>query len=181
MKALILNSFGSDSAMNSTLSEIKSKLSAQGVETGELVLRDMKYSPCRGCFNCWVKTPGLCVFKDDGDILCREVLHSDLILLASPVLMGYPSAMVKNALDRIIPLVHPYLEDLDGEVHHMKRYEKIPKMGLLLEKTGDTDDEDITIITEIFQRAALNLQSSLKFVQLTTTSAEELVNEIINN
>jgi len=181
MKALILNSFGSDSAMNSTLGDLKSKLSAQGVETGELVLRDMKYSPCRGCFNCWVKTPGLCVFKDDGDILCREVLHSDIILLASPVLMGYPSAMVKNALDRIIPLVHPYLEDLDGEVHHMKRYEKIPKMGLLLEKTGDTDDEDITIITEIFQRAALNLQSSLKFVQLTTTSAEELVNEIINN
>ncbi len=181
MKALILNSFSGDSAMNSSLQNLKSQLSGQGVETGELILRDMKYSPCRGCFNCWVKTPGLCVFKDDGDILCREVLHSDIIILASPVLMGYPSAMIKNALDRIIPLVHPYLEDLDGEVHHMKRYEKLPVMGLLLEKTGDTDDEDITIITDIFQRAALNLQSSLKFVKLTTTSSEELVNEIINN
>ena len=135
----------------------------------------------QGCFNCWVKTPGLCVFRDDGDILCREVLHCDYVIIASPVIMGYPSAMAKNALDRIIPLIHPYLEDIDGEVHHMKRYEKYPVMGLLLEKSGDTDDEDITIITEIFQRAALNLQSRLGFVRLTTTSVEELADEIINN
>lgn len=121
------------------------------------------------------------MFKDDGDILCREVLHSDYVIIASPVIMGYPSAMAKNALDRIIPLIHPYLEDIDGEVHHMKRYEKYPVMGLLLEKSGDTDDEDITIITDIFERAALNLQSRLGFVKLTTSPVEEIANEIINN
>jgi multimeric flavodoxin WrbA len=181
MKVLILNSGGSDSAINSIVRDLRDKLSGDGIETGELILRDMKYSPCRGCFNCWVKTPGRCVFKDDGDVLCREVLHCDYVIIASPVIMGYPSAMAKNALDRIIPLIHPYLEDIDGEVHHMKRYEKYPVMGLLLEKSGDTDDEDITIITDIFQRAALNLQSRLGFVKLTTSSVEEIANEIINN
>ncbi len=181
MKVLILNSGGSDSAINSIVRDLKDTLSGHGVETGELILRDMKYSPCRGCFNCWVKTPGRCVFKDDGDVLCREVLHCDYVIIASPVIMGYPSAMAKNALDRIIPLIHPYLEDIDGEVHHMKRYEKYPVMGLLLEKSGDTDDEDITIITEIFERAALNLQSRLGFVKLTTSPVEEIANEIINN
>jgi multimeric flavodoxin WrbA len=181
MKVLILNSGESGSAIDGSVKNLRDKLAARNVETGELILRDMKYSPCRGCFNCWVKTPGLCVFRDDGDILCREVLHSDFIVLASPVIMGYPSAMMKNALDRIIPLIHPYLEDIDGEVHHMKRYAKYPVMGLLLEKSGDTDDEDISIITDIFERAALNLQSRLGFVRLTSTPSEDIADEIINN
>lgn len=181
MKVLILNGGDSGSAVNGSIKELIGSLSEKGVIAKELVLRDMNYSPCRGCFNCWVKTPGLCVFRDDGDILCREVCHSDFILLASPVIMGYPSAMMKNALDRIIPLIHPYLEEVNGEVHHMKRYPKYPVMGLLLEKKGDTDDEDIDIITEIFGRAAINLQSRLGFVKLTDSSAEEVANEIINN
>ncbi|HPS88223.1 MAG TPA: flavodoxin family protein [Spirochaetota bacterium] len=181
MKVLILNGGVNSPSIDSSIQDLKHKLSDKGVETGELILNEMKYSPCRGCFNCWVKTPGLCVFRDDGDVLCREVLHSDFILLASPVIMGYPSAVLKNALDRIIPLIHPYLEDIEGEVHHMKRYSKYPVMGLLLEKSGDTDDEDINIITEIFQRAALNLQSRLSFVKFTTAQAEETAYEIINN
>ena len=40
---------------------------------------------------------------------------------------------------------------------------------------------DIEIIKEIFGRAALNLRSSLKFLKLTDTAAEETVNEIISN
>ncbi len=181
MKVLVLNSFSIDSGVNSTLRRLISTLSEKGVDADELILRDMKYSPCRGCFNCWVKTPGLCVFRDDGDILCRKVLHSDFVLLASPVIMGYPSAMLKNALDRIIPLIHPYLEDINGEVHHMKRYEKYPVLGLYLERSGETDEEDISIIKMIFERAAINLQSRLGFVTSTTTSPEELADEIINN
>ncbi len=181
MKVLILNSGGRDSAVDRSVKDLKNRLSAKGAETAELFLNEMKYSPCRGCFNCWVKTPGLCVFRDDGDILCREVLKSDFIVLASPVVMGYPSARLKNALDRIIPLIHPYLEDINGEVHHMKRYAKYPVMGLLLDKCGDTDDEDITIIREIFERAAINLQSRLAFLELITKPAEEIADEIINN
>ena len=181
MKILFLNGSSDGSGINSYISSVIDSLSAKGHEASELVLRDMKYSPCRGCFNCWVKTPGLCIFKDDGDILCREFLTSDIVVLASPVIMGYPSALAKNALDRIIPLIHPYLEDVEGEVHHMKRYKKYPVLSLLLEKSGDTDDEDLEIINEIFKRAAINLQSSLKFVRLTNTPAEEAVHAIINN
>ena len=47
MKVLILNSGGSDSAINSSVQNLKNTLSSKGAETTELVLRDMKYSPCR--------------------------------------------------------------------------------------------------------------------------------------
>jgi multimeric flavodoxin WrbA len=181
MKILFMNGSSAGSDMNSYIRSVMNSVEAAGHEAGELVLRDMDYSPCRGCFNCWVKTPGLCVFKDDGDTLCREFLTADIVVLASPVIMGYPAALVKNALDRIIPLIHPYLEDVGGEVHHMKRYKKYPQLALLLEKSGDTDEEDIEIINNIFLRAAINLQSSLKFLRLTNSPAEEAAHAIINN
>ena len=181
MNLLIMNGSKNGSEIDSHVSEIISIISGKGHNAKELLLRDMNYSPCRGCFNCWVKTPGLCIFKDDGDTLCREALNSDVILLASPVIMGYASALIKNALDRIIPLIHPYLENIDGEVHHMKRYKKYPALALLLEKNEDTNDEDLEIIKEIFGRAALNLRSSLKFLKLTESGTEEIVNEIISN
>jgi multimeric flavodoxin WrbA len=109
MKILFLNGSASDSAINSYIRSVMDSLAADGHRAQELVLRDMQYAPCRGCFNCWVKTPGLCVFKDDGDTICREFITSDMVVLASPIIMGYPSALAKNALDRIIPLLHPSL------------------------------------------------------------------------
>ncbi|HOQ09254.1 MAG TPA: flavodoxin family protein [Syntrophomonadaceae bacterium] len=181
MKVLFINGSGSDSSINGFIRYAIDTLSAHGHDAKELVLRDMKYSPCRGCFNCWVKTPGTCVYKDDGDIICKEFITSDMVILSSPVIMGYPSALAKNALDRIIPLLHPYLEDVGGEVHHMKRYNKYPELGLLLEKLEDTDSEDIEIIHDIFKRAALNIQGSLKFMKFTDSPVEEVVHAIINN
>ena len=181
MKILFINGSVSDSSINSYVRSAIDSLSANGHDAKELVLRDMKYSPCKGCFNCWVKTPGICVFKDDGDNICREFITSDMVVLSSPIIMGYPSALAKNALDRIIPLLHPYLEDFDGEVHHMKRYKKYPELALLLEKMEDTDSEDLEIIHDIFRRAALNIQGSLKFMDFTDTPVEEVVHAIINN
>ena len=134
MKILFINGSGSESSINSYIHSAIDSLSANGHNARELVLRDMKYSPCKGCFNCWVKTPGTCVYKDDGDTICREFISSDMVVLSSPIFMGYPSALAKNALDRIIPLLHPHLEDFGGEVHHRMRYNKYPQLALLLEK-----------------------------------------------
>jgi multimeric flavodoxin WrbA len=181
MKILFVNGSGSDSKINSYIKLATESLCACGHSVKELVLRDMKYSPCSGCFNCWVKTPGTCVFKDDGDIICGEFITSDHVVLSSPIILGYPSALAKNALDRVIPLIHPYLEDYGGEVHHMKRYKKYPVLSLLLEKMDDTDDEDIEIIHDLFKRAALNIQSSLKFLKFTDSPVEEVVNAIITH
>ena len=141
-------------------------------------LRDMKIQPCSGCCNCWVKTPGLCSFKDDADKNARAFLAADLVILASPIIMGFISAITKNAMDRIIPLIHPYLIEVNGEVHHMKRYDAYPRLGLLLEKESCTDDEDMTIIHDIFKRAAINMHSSLDFVHYTTIPAEEAADAV---
>ena len=179
MRITILN--GNPDADNKIFENYMQNLSGS-IESNHSVttlnLRDMDIRYCIGCFGCWVKTPGECSIKDDSHEVCRRSINSDLVLFASPVIMGFPSAVLKKAMDKMIPLVHPYSVIDQGEVHHLKRYKKYPKLGLILEKSGNTDDEDISIITDAFKRTAVNLKSRLYFSRLTSEPVEEVVDEI---
>jgi len=143
-----------------------------------LKLRSMDIKYCTGCWGCWVKTPGKCLFPDEADTVCSETIHSHLVLLASPIIMGFTSTLLKKAMDKMIPLVHPYIEFVRKESHHRKRYDKYPLFGLLLEKNDKADEEDIAIISSIFERFTLNLKSTLRFVSFTNNPIQEVMNEI---
>jgi multimeric flavodoxin WrbA len=153
-------------------------LESAGNEVRVLVLRDMKIRPCTGCFHCWVKDPGTCIIEDDGREVSRQYIASDHVILASPLVMGFLSATLKNAMDRNIPLVHPHLEAIDKEVHHKKRYENYPVISFLLEKEPFTDAEDIAIVTDLFRREAINVRSSLGFVKFIDTPVGEVQNAL---
>ncbi len=143
-----------------------------------LKLRNMDIKYCTGCWGCWVKTPGKCLFPDESATVCSETIHSHLVLLASPIIMGFTSTLLKKAMDKLIPLVHPYIEFVHKESHHRKRYKKYPLFGLLLEKSDKSDEEDIAIISSIFERFTLNLKSTLRFVMFTHNPVQEVMNEI---
>ena len=177
MKILILNGSNGSAGLDTAIEKLKSAIKDKNYDLAELKLNSMNYSPCRGCFNCWVKTPGSCVFKDDGEIICREFITSDMVIAAAPLVLGYPAATVKNAIDRAIPLVHPYLEEVGGEAHHMKRYSRYPSMALLLEKETDTDSGDMDIVRDIFTRAAINLRSRLAFIKYTDEDLKGVIDE----
>jgi len=100
------------------------------------------------------------------------------VILASPLIMGFISSLLKNTMDRNLPLVHPHLEEIEGEVHHKKRYDKYPVISFLLEKESFTDAEDIAIITGIFQREAINVRSFLGFVRFIDTPVQEVLHAI---
>jgi len=153
-------------------------IKSAGHEVQTLVLRDMKINPCTGCFHCWVKNPGNCIIQDDGNKVARQYIASDHVILASPLIMGFVSSLLKNTMDRNIPLVHPHLEEVDSEVHHKKRYDKYPVISFLLEKESFTDAEDIAIVTGIFQREAINVRSTLGFVRFIDTPVEEVLHAI---
>jgi hypothetical protein len=92
--------------------------------------------------------------------------------------MGFTSALLKKAMDKMIPLVHPYIEFVQKESHHRKRYDKYPLFGLLLEKSDKADEEDIAITSSIFKRFTLNLKSTLRFVMFTNNPVQEVIHEI---
>ena len=95
------------------------------------------------------------------------------------MIMGFASALIKKTQDKLIPLVHPYIDFVQGECHHRKRYDVYPKLGLLLEKTSGTDEEDIEITTDMFKRFAINLKSELALAVQTTQPYLE-VSDAIN-
>ena len=146
--------------------------------TEVFTLRDLNLKYCIGCFNCWVKTPGECFHKDDTRIICRSAIQSDFILMASPIIMGFTTALLKKCLDKFIPLLLPYATLVEKELHHEKRYDRYPPLGLLLERSPHSDDEDIKIITDIYKRNALNFRSSLSFNGFIGDSVREAAHAI---
>ena len=180
MKILILNGnpSGEKPDMDKYIDQLAQKIKSAGHDTKVVVLRDLKIGSCIGCFNCWVKNPGICSIKDDAIDITRQYIAADHVIFASPLIMGFPSSLLKNTMDRNIPLVHPHLEEVGGEIHHKKRYDKYPVISFLLEKEACTDDEDIAIATDIFRREAINVRASLGFVHFTESPVEEVIHAI---
>lgn len=81
-------------------------------------LREMKLAHCLGCFNCWVKTPGMCVEADAGRDIAKAVIRSDVAVLLTPVTFGGYSPELKKTFDRFIQLISPFFQMDHGEVHH---------------------------------------------------------------
>jgi hypothetical protein len=115
----------------------------------------MNISPCRGCFQCWVRTPGVCVIDDDGRSVAEAWVRSDLVLLLTPVSFGGYCADVKRAVDRVIPILSPFFMKIRGEVHHKPRYGRYPALagiGLLSRR----DRESASLFSRIIERHATN-------------------------
>ena len=166
------------SSFHTYLCALASRLADHGHDVEKLDLATLDLKGCSGCFNCWVKTPGECSKRDSSATVCRSVLNSDLLLLASPMNMGFTTALLKRAADQMIPLIHPYLVVQGGEVHHRARYAHYPEFGLLLGAGDDTDAEDIEITSTMWRRMARNMKSQLAFIAVTDRSAEEVANEL---
>ncbi|MBN1775248.1 MAG: flavodoxin family protein [Clostridiales bacterium] len=140
-------------------------------------LRDLDIRYCTGCWDCWVKTPGLCAHRDDMDTVYTSVMQSDLFVFLSPVSMGFVSSLTKKTCDRMIPLVHPYIVVYKEEFHHKTRYEKRPELGLIL-LDSDKNTVDFHNIRNIFSRLSINLQTDLTLALHLTGSEKEVYDEI---
>jgi multimeric flavodoxin WrbA len=83
-----------------------------------------KVSHCRGCFGCWVKTPGRCVIGDRAAGFATLMAKHDRLTIVSRLVFGSLSPEVKAIIDRSIGFVLPFLEDMDGRMIHHLRYPK---------------------------------------------------------
>ena len=183
MKITILN--GDMNTENKHFSQYITKLDKELsksnlVERFDLLSMNLKY--CTGCWNCWWKTPGKCSINDDGNKVLRSVINSDFLIFASPLYAGFPGFELKKITDRFVGLLHPYIKLVNGETHHRKRYEKYPDFGVILQSEENTDEEDIHIISDIYDRLALNFHSHKKYIKLSDKNKiEDIVYETCNN
>ena len=78
-----------------------------GAETELVLLRDKEIQLCRGCFVCEVgpdRKPGVCLIKDDMAPLLGKMLAADAFVFGTPVYFYMLSALLKNLMDRTVPI-----------------------------------------------------------------------------
>jgi multimeric flavodoxin WrbA len=181
MKITILNGNPEPSAFDSYLAQLQTELESGHHTVTRLDLRDLPLRYCIGCWGCWVKTPGECISRDASLEMDRAVINADFVLWAAPLKMGFPSELLKRACDKHLPLIHPYMEVAYGEAHHLKRYARYPRLGLLVEKEADSDERDLQIVTEVHARTAVNFKTRLEFSLTTDSPVKEVARRIVRH
>lgn len=71
---------------------------AAGASVEKVVLKDLDYTPCRGCNACH-KT-GTCIVQDDAITLFDKILKADSVAVASPIYSMGITAELKGLIDR---------------------------------------------------------------------------------
>ena len=179
MKITIIDGASLDYKHQNYTNDLALELASQGHIVNLIKASQKKINFCNGCWSCWWATPGKCPQKDDMPEIYTSYLKSDLVLHLSPLKMGFISAKLKTINDRSIPLVHPYITLVNGECHHVKRYDTYPGFGLIVDDEN-CDSEDIKITQDLYNRMALNLKSELKLFTTTHQSMEDICNELNN-
>ncbi len=131
-------------------------LKNNGHEISTVVLNREEIKPCKGCFNCWLLTPGRCVVKNDPvNEISKSVIRSDAAVIVSEVTYGGYSPDTKAFMDRFIPNVLPFFKIYNGEMHHEPCYPRRPiwvSIGM-----GDINEAERRTFIEYAERNAKNL------------------------
>jgi multimeric flavodoxin WrbA len=159
MRAVILNgAFAGDETCAAVEAELISALAGLGSELECLRLRDLTIAYCKGCFGCWVKTPGVCPTRDDAGAVTRSFVRSDLAVLVTPVVFGGYSSELKKALDRSAGIVLPFFTRINGEVHHKPRYQRYPAL-LAIGIVDRLDEAEERVFATLVARNAINFHA----------------------
>jgi multimeric flavodoxin WrbA len=156
MKAIILNGFKKENGKMARIHDLMlEELKNLNWDATSINLEDKNIAYCLGCFGCWVQTPGECVIKDHEAEIVKQLVQSDLVIYFTPITFGGYSSILKKALDRQISRVLPYFTKVNGEIHHIQRYEKLQSLigvGIL----ENPDNEKREVFKTLIYRNSLN-------------------------
>jgi multimeric flavodoxin WrbA len=138
MKVLAINSSPKMDNGNTTmiLNPFLEGMKEAGAEVELFYTRKLDINPCTGEFNCWLKTPGKCYQNDDMNILYPKIAEADVIVFATPVYVDGVTGPMKNLFDRLIPLIHPFIELRDNHCRHPIRGEPKVQKYVLVSNCG---------------------------------------------
>lgn len=113
---------------------------------------------CTGCWSCWLKTPGMCVFNDPMAQSYPHYVNSEMIVIAIDTAQGFINHVAKAFFDRSIVHFHPYIELVSNECHHVARYQRYPKMVFYYDYNSLTSTQN-KIIEDYLFRVAFHFKS----------------------
>ena len=100
----VLGISGSPIKNSNTDQALLKVLSATGLETEFIKLKDYTVAPCQACLGC-VKT-NRCVIEDDGILLAEKAKETDALIIAGFTPYSSLDARTKAFIERLYPLRH---------------------------------------------------------------------------
>ncbi len=139
-----------------------------GAEVRIFSTDELKIANCIGCFACWLETPGICRYKEPAyQELFKTWVQSDTVVLLTPVIFGGYSPPLKKVIDRTLPVLLPYFQSYLGEIHHIPRYVKRPRLiGVGIQKIQN--DAEAETFKKLVGRHAIDM--------ITPSYAAEVIN-----
>ncbi len=100
-----------------------------GAEAESVSLSEKRIEQCKGCLSCFTATPGRCCINDDMSGLLVKYMDSDIVGFASPLFSCNMTGLLKNFLDRTIPLKSAQtVKDENGDFYHPTIHVNFPKV-----------------------------------------------------
>jgi multimeric flavodoxin WrbA len=182
MNVLIISDSSDTSTLGTNIKRgLKEFLKSTGhsVTNYDIQKEDMHF--CVGCFGCWLKTPGECVFNDISRDINKAYIRSDIAVFVSPIKYGCYTPSIRRVLDRFLPNILPFFKKINGEVHHAPRYKKYPRF-VTVGYGEDITAEEADTFRSLSDANALNFQSgkAWTYISRRETELEELLNSFGN-
>lgn len=123
-----------------------------GSQVDIVYLKDKNIKHCSGCFTCWSKTPGQCIYKDDMEELLVKLSEADIIVYATPLYYYTVTGIMKDFMDRTLPLNNGEIVRKDTSYSHPNRYKReAPAKTVLISNCGFPGDYNFSGLLETFK------------------------------
>ena len=123
-----------------------------GAEVETVYLKDKDIKHCNGCFTCRSKTPGKCIQKDDMEELLNKISQADVMVYATPLYYFTVTGMMKDFMDRMLPLNNREIIEVNGKATHPRRVKReTPVKTVLISNCGFPGNYNFFGLVETFK------------------------------
>lgn len=154
VKILALNGSprGKDGNTEVLLENFLKGCESAGAEVETIYLKDKKINHCVGCFTCWAKTPGKCIYKDDMEELLLKVAEADIMVYATPLYYYTVTGIMKDFMDRMLPLNNKEIVKAGEKYSHPRRFSREnPVKSILISNCGFPGEYNFSGLLETFK------------------------------
>jgi putative sterol carrier protein/putative NADPH-quinone reductase len=124
-----------------------------GAQTEVVYLKEKRIEHCMGCFTCWTSTPGVCIHEDDMAALLEKIRDVDVLVFATPLYVFTVSGLMKDFMDRMLPLAQPFILKRGQHFVHPTRYPRDkPTKYVVISNAGFPERHHFSALEETFRR-----------------------------